>query len=644
MLEIVLFAPLAGALINGAISIGLAGRLFGVSREFEAKAAGIAGCSAVLVSAVCASVLTYGISSGGAQTLDIFEWFSSGEFAASFGFLFDRLSAVMTLVITWVGFAIHVYSVGYMRGDSAVPRYFALLNLFVFFMLLLVLGSGFAVMFAGWEGVGFVSYMLISFWFNDSEKADAGRKAFVVNRIGDFGFLLGIFLVFTAFGSLEFSKVFPLVPSASAGVLTAVCLLLFVGAAGKSAQFPLYVWLPDAMAGPTPVSALIHAATMVTAGVYMLARCSVMYSAAPDAQFVILTLAVFTALIAAYIALSQTDIKKVLAYSTVSQLGFMFMAAGAGAFAASIFHLVTHAFFKALLFLGAGSVIHALGGLQDINKMGGLRKKIPLTALTFLAGTLAISGVPFFAGFFSKDSVLAAVYDNGFIFHWGAGVFAAMLTAFYMTRLYVRVFEGKPDTPPESASGIHESPPVMTFSLIALALLSTLGGLLSVPGFMGAFVPVKTEFLSHFLEPVSGFAPHVVLHSAHGLSHSDLAVVSVVAAFCGIAAALLIYGTNLRLGETLKKIPAVSAARRFSRSQILLDEFYCSVFVVPFRHFCKAFAEFDLSVVDGAVNFVARSVSRLAGVFSSLQTGLIRAYTAAMVVFIVLLVFVSLKV
>ncbi len=645
MLPFILLVPLAGAFINGiVISTGLLRRFFRVSSGAEAKAAGIVGSVAVLIPAVCASVLAYKGLSSGAERFEIFEWFSSGSLSVSFGFLFDRLSAVMTLVITWVGFAIHIYSVGYMSGDSAIPRYFALLNLFVFFMLTLVLGSGFAVMFAGWEGVGFVSYLLIGFWFNDTEKADAGKKAFIVNRVGDFGFLLGIFLIFSVFGSLEFSEVFPAVSGASGGVLTAVCLLLFVGAAGKSAQFPLYVWLPDAMAGPTPVSALIHAATMVTAGVYMLARCAVMYSAAPDAQFVILTLAVLTALIAAYIALSQTDIKKVLAYSTVSQLGFMFMAAAAGAFTAAIFHLVTHAFFKALLFLGAGSVIHSLGGAQDINGMGGLRRKIPVTALTFLAGTLAISGVPFFAGFFSKDSILAAVYDGGFVFHWGAGVFAAMLTAFYMTRLYVRVFEGKNNTPPAVLSKIHESPRFMTVPLIVLALLSIFGGLLSVPGFMGGFLPVKTEILSHFLEPIFGSVPHSDSHATHGLGHLSLAVVSVVAAFCGIVAALLIYGTNLRLREIPARFSAVSALKRFSRSQILLDEFYGSVFVVPFRHFCEMFASFDLSVVDGAVNALARSVRKLAGVFSSFQTGLVRAYTAAMVVFVVVLVFVSLRV
>ncbi len=645
MLTLILLAPLAGAIINGVlISTGLVRRISGISAEFEAKAAGVVGSLAVLIPAVCASVLIYALPPDGAETTEFFEWFSSGSLVVSFGFLFDRLSAVMTLVITWVGFAIHIYSVGYMSGDSAVPRYFALLNLFVFFMLALVLGSGFAVMFAGWEGVGFVSYLLIGFWFNDTEKADAGRKAFVVNRIGDFGFLLGMFLIFVAFGSFEFSEIFPAVPDASAGVLSAVCLLLFVGAVGKSAQFPLYVWLPDAMAGPTPVSALIHAATMVTAGVYMVARCAVMYSAAPAAQFVVLTVAVFTALIAAYIALSQTDIKKVLAYSTVSQLGFMFMAAGAGAFGAAVFHLVTHAFFKALLFLGAGSVIHALGGAQDINGMGGLRKKIPVTALTFLAATFAISGVPFFAGFFSKDSILAAVYDGGFIFHWGAGVFAAVLTAFYMTRLYVRVFEGGNKVPPEVLSKVRESPRVMTVPLVVLALLSIFGGLLSVPGFAGEFIPVKTEFLLHFLESVPGFAHHSYHSAPTGLSHSGLAFVSVVAAFCGIAAALLIYGTNLRIGEKLAAFSSICAAKRFSRSQILLDEFYGSVFVSPFRHFCKAFAEFDLSVVDGAVNAVARAARRLAGVFSSFQTGLVRAYTAAMVVFIVVLVFVSLRV
>lgn len=641
MFSLILLTPLAGAFINGVlISSGLLGRLRAVSPGFEAKSSAIVGSAAVLIPALCASVLSYGVYSGADMEFGFFEWFSSGSLAVPFGFVFDRLSAVMTLVITWVGFLIHVYSAGYMSGDSAVPRYFALLNLFVFFMLLLVLGSGFVVMFAGWEGVGFVSYLLIGFRFNDTAKADAGRKAFVVNRVGDFGFLLGIFLVFTVFGSLEFSEIIPAVSGAPQWALTAVCLLLFMGAVGKSAQFPLHIWLPDAMAGPTPVSALIHAATMVTAGVYMLARLSFLYAAAPDAQFVILTVAVFTALVAAYIAVSQTDIKKVLAYSTVSQLGFMFMAAGAGAFAAAVFHLVTHAFFKALLFLGAGSVIHALGGEQDMKFMGGLRKKIPLTAFTFLIGTLAISGVPFFAGFFSKDSILAAVYDRGFVLHWVAAVLAAALTAFYMVRLYVRIFEGSSNTPSKTAEKIHESPPVMTIPLMCLAALAVFGGFLSVPHFLSGFFPFGEEVLTHFLEPVTGaFAPSV--HG--GLSHYVLALVSVVAAFGGIGAALALYETAPGIREKLLRITAISAMRSFSRSQILLNEFYEKVFSAPFRHFSKAFAEFDLSVVDGAVNGVADSVKKLARFFSVLQSGFVRAYTAAMVAFIVLLVVVSVR-
>ncbi len=641
MLPLILLTPLAGAFINGIlISTGLLRRLHAVSPGFEAKASAFVGSVAVLISALCASVLAYGVYSGSPEQFRFFEWFSSGSLAVSFSFVFDRLSAVMTLVITWVGFLIHVYSAGYMKGDGAVPRYFALLNLFVFFMLLLVLGSGFVVMFAGWEGVGFVSYLLIGFWFNDSAKSDAGRKAFVVNRIGDFGFMLGIFLVFAVFGSLEFSEIISAAPAAPQWALTAVCLLLFIGAVGKSAQFPLYVWLPDAMAGPTPVSALIHAATMVTAGVYMLARLAVLYSSAPDAQFVILTVAVFTALVAAYIAVSQTDIKKVLAYSTVSQLGFMFMAAGAGAFGVAIFHLVTHAFFKALLFLGAGSVIHALGGEQDMKFMGGLRKKIPVTAFTFLIGTLAISGVPFFAGFFSKDSILAAVYDGGFVLHWVAAVFGAMLTAFYMMRLYLRVFEGGNNTPPEAAEKIYESPPVMTIPLVCLAALAIFGGFLSVPHFLSEFFPFGEEFLTHFLEPVTG----VFVPSANGgLSHYTLALVSVIAAFGGIGAALLLYQASPRLREKIVETTAIGAARRFSHSQILLNEFYEKVFSVPFRHFSKSFAEFDTSVVDGAVNGVADATKRLARFFSILQSGFVRAYTAAMVVFIVLLVIVSVK-
>ena len=638
MLQTLLLAPLAGALINGLISAGLLRRAARTSPEFEERASAIIASLSVFAAAVCAAIAARGVYSGeGGYTLTLFEWFSSGSLSVGFSFVLDRLSAVMALVITFVGFLIHVYSAGYMKGDRAAPRYFALLGLFVFFMLILVLGSGFVVMFAGWEGVGFVSYLLIGFWFNDEEKARAGRKAFIVNRVGDFGFLLGMFLIFTTLGSLEFSDVFAAAPGAPEGVLAVACLLLFFGAAGKSAQFPLHVWLPDAMAGPTPVSALIHAATMVTAGIYMVARCSALFAAAPMAQYVVLTVAVLTALGAACAALTQSDIKKALAYSTVSQLGFMFMAAGAGAGAAAIFHLVTHAFFKALLFLGAGSVIHSLGGIQDMGRMGGLRRAMPVTALTFLAGTLAISGVPFFAGFFSKDSILAAVYDGGFTVHWGAGVLAAMMTAFYMTRVYVRVFEGAPGA---DTSGAHESPPVMTVPLVCLALLSVFGGLLSVPHFLSGALPVGEEFLAHFLEPVVGAAPY---HQG-GLSHYALAVVSTVAAFVGIASALFVYTRGRSIRERAEKIPSVMGTKGFSRSGFRLDEFYNSVFVEPFRQFSKDFAVFDISVVDGAVNGSAWLAKRLAVVFSMFQTGLARAYVAAMVAFVVILVFVSLNI
>ena len=643
LLVALLLAPLAGALVNGVfLSTGLLRRVAGVSSEFEEKSAAAVASLSVLVSAVCTAILAHGVYNGAPVGIELFEWFSSGRLSVKFGFVFDRLSAVMSLIITFVGFLIHVYSAGYMKSDRGAARYFALLGLFVFFMLVLVLGSDFAVMFAGWEGVGFVSYLLIGFWFGDADNARAGRKAFVVNRVGDLGFLLGIFLVFISFGSLEFSDVFAAAPGARADLVTAVCLLLFVGAVGKSAQFPLHVWLPDAMAGPTPVSALIHAATMVTAGVYMVARCSALFTAAPAAQYTILTVAVLTAVMAAFIALTQTDIKKVLAYSTVSQLGFMFMAAGAGAGAVAVFHLVTHAFFKALLFLGAGSVIHALGGIQDMRKMGGLRRAMPVTALTFLAGVLAISGVPFFAGFFSKDSILAAVYDGGFEAYWTLGVIAAMMTAFYMMRLYVRVFEGANNTPSEVVAKVHGSPPVMTVPLVCLAVLSVFGGLLSVPHFLSGVIPVGEEFLIRFLEPAVGI--YEVSNYGSGLSHSMLAVISVTAAVCGIAAALAFYTTDWGLREKMSSIMAFEAAKEFSLSQILLDRFYALVLLNPFRHFSKDLSVFDLRVVDGAVDGAATVVRKVAAVFRLLQTGLVRAYVLAMMAFVVLLVFVSVRV
>src|SRR5262247_2918946 len=469
---------------------------------------------------------------------DYFTWIQAGRFVANAGFMLDHLSGVMILIVTGVGFLIHVYSAGYMAEDPGFYRYFAYLNLFVFFMLTLVLANNYLLMFVGWEGVGLSSYLLIGYWFTRKSAADAGKKAFIVNRIGDFGFLLAIMLIFWTFGRVDFAGVFGRLqdttsfgpePLGTVGVLTTIGLLLFVGAVGKSAQFPLYVWLPDAMEGPTPVSALIHAATMVTAGVYMVSRSSAIYNHAPGALLVVAAVGAFTAIFAASIGLVQTDIKRVLAYSTVSQLGYMFLACGAGAYAAGMFHLMTHAFFKGLLFLGAGSVIHGLGGLQDIRKMGGLRYHMPWTHWTFLIGTITIAGIPPFAGFFSKDAVLWGTwnYANYGKLLWFVGIVAAAFTSFYMFRLLTLTFYGAPRYTDQEVHHVHESPKSMVIPLVVLAILSMVSGLVGVPPLLHG-----SNRIERFLTP----AAQETESALRGASDTEalLMVASTGAAFTGL--------------------------------------------------------------------------------------------------------------
>ncbi|HUP68739.1 MAG TPA: NADH-quinone oxidoreductase subunit L [Acidimicrobiales bacterium] len=549
----------------------------------------------------------------------IFTWIKAGGFEVKAGLLIDPLSITMALFVTGVGTLIHLYSIGYMKGDERYPRFFVYLNLFAFSMLMLVLGDSFLLTFLGWEGVGACSYLLVSFWFERNSAASAGKKAFVVNRVGDFGFMIAMFLIFTTFGTLDYNGVLSRVDVLSATTATAVALLLFVGACGKSAQLPLFVWLPDAMEGPTPVSALIHAATMVTAGVYLMARVSPILALSEDALTVIAVVGVATAFFAATVACAQNDIKRVLAYSTVSQLGFMFLAVGSGAYVAAIFHMVTHAFFKALLFLGAGSVIHGLHDQQDMKHMGALRRLMPVTAVTFIVGWLAIAGVPPFAGFWSKDDILLAAYEKSPLL-WGAGVITALLTAYYMSRQVFLVFYGGErwkDVPAADADAHagahsrapHEGPWVMTLPLVVLAGLAAAGGLLNLP--FGEWAR-----LEHFLEPVFGDSlRHVDATSGH---KQALAAAAGGAALVGIAIA---YGIFVRGRRTTAFEPSI-LKRAWG-----IDALYSTLIEKP-GHALSSFSArvIDARVIDGAVNGLGSLVRSGGGQLRKVQTGYVRNY------------------
>ena len=533
------------------------------------------------------------------------------RFTADWGFLLDPLSSVMILVVTLVGFIIHVYSVGYMGHEGGYYRFFGYMNLFVFFMLMLVLANNYVLMFVGWEGVGLCSYLLIGFYFHKKSAADAGKKAFVVNRIGDAGFILGMLLMFSVFGSVRFLDVNAALSSGrfaaettGFGVLSAMALLLFLGATGKSAQFPLYVWLPDAMEGPTPVSALIHAATMVTAGVYMVARSHHLFRLTPEASAVVLAIGAFTAILSASIALVQNDIKRVLAYSTVSQLGYMFMACGVGAYWVAIFHLYTHAFFKALLFLGSGSVIHALGGEQDMRRMGGLKDKIPITYWTMVVGALAISGIPGFAGFFSKDEILWQIYSSpqGSRLIYAVALLTAGMTAFYMWRLIFMTFHGAPRMDAHTLAHVHESPPVMTVPLVALAAGSVLAGWIGVPK-LWSFLPDSFRLFEHWLAPAVSAAAHVHVaeHTHEAATEWLLMAISVAVALAGIAVARHLYVTRPERAAALRQ--AAGPLYTVLANKWYVDEIYDFLFVNGLgKGGGSALARFDSRIVDGGVN------------------------------------------
>jgi len=656
--------PFAGFLVNAFLG-----------RRLSKAVSGGVACGAIgaafLVCATCFWRLLQ--RHGEAVEKTLFTWIASGTFTAPFTFRLDPLAGIMVLVVTGIGFLIHVYSTGYMHeeSDSEYARYFSYLNLFAAFMLVLVLGANFLVMFVGWEGVGLCSYLLIGFWYRKKSATDAGNKAFIVNRIGDAGFILGMLLIFREFGTLDFQDVAramaPLAPEATFGVVSAITLLLFVGATGKSAQIPLHVWLPDAMEGPTPVSALIHAATMVTAGVYMIGRNAVLFSHAPETLAIVAGVGVATALMAGTIGLVQTDIKRVLAYSTVSQLGLMFLAMGVGAFAAGIFHLYTHAFFKALLFLGSGAVIHALAGEQDLRRMGGLKRDLPITYWTFLVGALAIAGVPLLSGFFSKDEILYRTFAGGHTLLWAIGAVTSLLTAIYMFRLVFLAFHGTradgghhaPSAPahpeeqePVGHHHLHDAPPSMAIPLIVLAIGSVVAGYVGIPHALGGSNRIET-----FLEPSfhadgpakagpygGGVGAELARPDEHtsGDDHGANTELLLMAVSSGIAVA----GIGIAAFFFLRRRDAADAlAARFAGVHRLLsnkyyvDEMYDATLVQPIKLLSTdaLWKGVDAGLIDGSVNGTGRMVRGGGSILRKLQTGSVRAYAVSLFLGVVLM-------
>ena len=608
--------PLVGFLING---------LF--RKQLPKSMVSLVGCGTLLAAFVLSILMFMQVKAGQTHVANLFPFISVGDFLIPFSFQVDQLSSLFLLIITGVGFLIHVYSAAYMHEEEGqhYARYFAYLNLFVFSMLLLVLGSNFVIMFIGWEGVGLCSYLLIGYWFKNVDYTNAAKKEFVMNRIGDLGFLLAIFWMIAKLGTVTYSTpehtgVFDLFSKLSATDLTGITLLLFVGATGKSAQIPLYTWLPDAMAGPTPVSALIHAATMVTAGIYMIARSNILYTLAPITSTVVAVIGLATALLAATIAIKQNDIKKVLAYSTVSQLGYMFLGLGVGAYTGAVFHVMTHAFFKALLFLGAGSVIHAMHHEQDIRNMGGLKKHLPITHITFLLGCIAIAGIPPFAGFFSKDEILAAAYGSNKLF-WVLGVIGAAMTAFYMFRLYATTFLGSFRGTENQKHHLHESPIAMTLPLIILAILSVVGGWVGIP----EVLMHNAHSLGQFLSPI--FAESAKHAHGHHLDHSTeylLMGISVGVAAIAIFTAVFRYSRKPELGEP-------TGFGKVLADKWYVDETYNAIVVRPINWLGKFLNNFIERIIDFIVNGVGRLVQYGGRQMRLVQSGQVGSYVLLMV-------------
>jgi NADH-quinone oxidoreductase subunit L len=620
--SLIILFPLLGFLING---------LFGLRIKSE-KISGILGTAAVALPFLIACSIFIEMLGVPAEDrkhiVTVFQWIAAGSLSIPVAFQVDQLSILMTLVVTGVGSLIHIYSIGYMHGDTAFWRFFSYLNLFIFAMLNLVLADNFLLMFLGWEGVGLCSYLLIGFWydrnFEKSTTSDAAKKAFIVNRVGDFGFLLGMFLIFATFGSLQFDSVFGQAALFEKGnsVIFWITLFLFVGATGKSAQIPLYIWLPDAMAGPTPVSALIHAATMVTAGIYMVARSSILFALSPATMHLVAIIGLATAFFAATIGLVQNDIKKVLAYSTISQLGYMFLACGVGAFTAGLFHLMTHAFFKALLFLGAGAVIHAMHEEQDIQKMGGLKKYMPTTYKTFFVAALAISGIPPLSGFFSKDEILWKAFIDGSPMLWAVGVLTAGMTAFYMFRLVTLTFEGSErfDT---RHTHPHEAPPTMTVPLVILAVLSVLGGLIGIPHSLGG-----GNSFEQFLSPIFEKAEMKMALPYHDASAMEyiLMLTSVALAGASILAARHIY---LRRTDIASRLAAqFGGVYTMLFNKYYVDEIYDAAIVLPIKKTSETllWKGIDVNVIDNTINTGSKFIGFMSEIFRRVQTGVTQTY------------------
>jgi NADH-quinone oxidoreductase subunit L len=605
--------PLLGFLING------------LGRKYLSKSViGVIGSGVILASFVMSIWVFIQVKSGNTHVAEYFDFISAGSLKIPFAFQIDALSSLFLLIITGVGFLIHVYSTSYMKAESNehYGRYFSFLNLFVFSMLLLVMGANYVILFIGWEGVGLCSYLLIGYWFKNNEYNKAANKAFVMNRIGDLAFLIAIFWLIAKLDTVSFGDVFANVSKLSNTDITGITLLLFIGATGKSAQIPLYTWLPDAMAGPTPVSALIHAATMVTAGIYMIARSNVLYSLSPITMNVVAIVGLATALLAATIAIKQNDIKKVLAYSTVSQLGFMFLALGSGAYVAAVFHVMTHAFFKALLFLGSGSVIHAMSGEQDIRNMGGLSKKLKITYFTFLIGCIAIAGIPPFSGFFSKDAILLSAFENNKVLYVVA-LFTAMLTAFYMFRLLFITFSGKFRGTEEQKHHLHESPVAMTIPLIILAALSIIGGFVGIPEIFMQGGDMVTSFLS----------PVIPQQTEHTVSHSTeymLMALSTALMIVMIIAAWFRF-RNYQRGEA-------TGFGKVLENKWYIDELYEKIIVNPLNRLADFLNSFiEKVLIDGIVNGVGRIVNYSSRQLRLLQSGQVGSYVLLMVLSMLLI-------